>query len=259
MKKQNSEFVHAIVMTSFLTALGVVINFFKVDIPIAGAPVMRVSLSSPFIRLSSLLFGPIYGGISGGLLDIISYIIKPVGGYIPPLTLTAILNGILVGLIWKVLKKFNVKTLKLFYIILFSLVLLIGISNLLAVSFLPDSILAKLINSIGKKSNYATEGFIISGIIGFVLLFVASFVAKKNEDLYETYLKVIISSGIPSIIVTTINTHFLRLFMPVLSDKMFMVVLIPRILEDLIMLPIQAYIIVILMNIYSKVAKKVFI
>lgn len=257
--KYDGQALHAIIMTALITAIAVVVNFFKVDIPIAGAPVMRISFSSPFIRLSSILFGPIYGGISGGLLDILSYILKPVGGYLPPLTLTAILNGILVGIIWSSLKRCNIKTFKSFYITMFSLVGAIGIVNYIFKTFLPNSILGNFILSIGKKSAYATEGFIIAAIIGFILFIAAEIISKKSEYLYETYLKVIISAGIPSLIVTTINTYFLKLFMPALADKAFLIVLIPRLLEDLFMLPIQAYIIVLLMGVYQRVTRKVLI
>lgn len=257
--KTKQNFTYCIVMTALLTSIAVVVNFFKIDVPIAGANVLRISFSGPFIRLSSLLFGPIYGGISGGLLDILSYIVKPVGGYILPLTLTAILNGILVGVLWTFVKKYDNSILKLFYIVAFSFVGIVGIVNFIAKSFMPSSFLGQLIISIGKKSSYASEGFIIVSLIGFILLIVNEIFSKKNEYLYETYLKIMISIGIPSVIVTIINTYLFRIFMPELANKMFMIILIPRILEDLLMLPIQTYTIILLMNIYQTVAKKVLV
>lgn len=255
--KYNNSTVHAVVMTALLTAIAVVISFFRIDFPIAGAPVMRIGFSGPFVRLSAILFGPVYGGISGGMMDILSLIIKPSGAYIPPLTLTSILNGILVGCIWIFLKNCNNKILKPTYILIFSIVGVIGIVNYIAKIFMPTSALGIFILSIGKKSAYSAEGFIIAAVIAFALLIVAEIVAKRNNYLYETYLKIIISTGIPSLIVTIINTYILKMFMPVLADKMFMIILIPRLLEDLIMIPIQAYIIVILMNVYEKITKKV--
>lgn len=258
MKKNtfNRQILYSIVMTSLFTSVAVVVNFFKIDIPIAGAPVMRISFSSPFVRLSSILFGAAYGGISGGLLDILSYILKPVGGYIPLLTLTAILNGILVGLIWSSLKKCNVYILKTFYIFLFSTVGILGTVNFISKWFFPNSFWGKFIISIGKKSGYAGQGFIIAAAIGFLLLILTQILSKKSEYLYETYLKIIISAGMPSIIVTIINTYILKLFMPELADKMFLIILIPRLLEDVFMLPIQSYVIVTLMNVYQKVANR---
>lgn len=261
MKKneKNSYFVHTIVMTALLTALAVVINMFKIDIPIAGAPVMRISFSGPFVRLSSILFGPIYGGISGGLLDILSYLVKPTGGYIFPMLLTAILNSVMVALLWSNIKNYSIKFVKNSYIVLFSIVGLIGTINFIAKTFMPQSFLGTFVNSIGKKAPYAAEGFIIAAIIGFVLLFVIYIMGKKDPNLFETYLKMIISIGIPSLIVTTINTYILRLFMPLLADKIFMIVLIPRLLDDILMMPVQAYIIIVLMKVYQRVNKKVII
>lgn len=255
-KMKYNTTVHTIVMTALLTAIAVVVSFFRIDLPIAGAPVMRVGFSGPFVRLSAILFGPLYGAISGGLMDILSLIIKPSGAYIPPLTLTAILNGILVGFIWLFLKNCNHKILKPIYISIFSIVGIVGLVNYVAKTFIPTSTLGIFILSIGKKSSYAAEGFVIAAVIGFSLLIIAEIVAKKNNYLYETYIKIIISTGIPSLIVTTINTYILRIFMPVLADKMFMILLIPRLLEDLIMMPIQAYIIVLFMNVYEKVARR---
>lgn len=254
--KSKQNVTYCIVMTALLTALAVVVNFFKIDIPIAGVNVLRISFSGPFVRLSSLLFGPVYGGISGGLLDILSYILKPVGGYMFPVTLTAILNGILVGVLWQFIKKCNNNLLKTFYIFIFSLIGIIGIVNFVAKSFVPDSYLAQFIISMGKKSNYASQGFIIVSLIGFVILFINEMISKNNKYLYEIYLKIVVSIGIPSIIVTIINTYVFRMFMPELANKLFMIVLIPRILDDLFMLPLQAYVIIVLMNIYQNVANK---
>ncbi len=247
---------YCIVMTALLTSLAVIVNFFKIDVPIAGINVLRISFSAPFIRLSSLLFGPVYGGISGGLLDILSYVLKPIGGYMFPLTFTAVLNGILAGILWQFVKKYNNNLLKLFYIVTFSLVGIVGIINFIAKSFMPDSFLAQFIMLMGKKSNYVSQGFIIASLIGFAILFMNEMLSKNNKYLYETYLKITISIGIPSVITTIINTYIFKLFMPEFANKLFMIILIPRILDDLLMLPLQSYIIIILMNIYQSVAKK---
>lgn len=255
-KKSSDSIVYIVVMTALLTAIAVVVNLFKVDLPIAGAPVMRISFAGPFVRLAAILFGPIYGGAAGGLLDIISFVIKPSGAYIPPLTVTAILNGVGVGMLWIAMKKIDSEKLKRGYIVFFASIAVLGVVNFVSKTFMPESLLGKFILSIGKKASYSAEGFIIAAVIGFVLLMVTEFVAKKNQYTDQNFLKVIITIGIPSLLTTTINTEILRLFIPALSNKMFLIILIPRLLEDLIMVPIQAYIIILLINVYKQVSKK---
>ncbi len=254
MKQNNSLTTKIVVMTALLTAMAVIINFFKVDIPIAGAPVMRVSFAGPFVKLVAILFGPLYGGISSGLLDFLSYIVKPSGGYILPILFTAILNGILTGILWNAFKKFNTNTFKQVYILFFAVIGLVGIINFISKTFLPQSYLGAFIISIGSKANYAAEGFIIASLIGVLLFLLLRFIFKSN---LEMYLKIAICIGIPNLIVTTINTYILKLFIPVLSDKAFMILWIPRLLEEIFMLPIKTYLVILLMNIYQTVAKKI--
>ncbi|HBM81036.1 MAG TPA: ECF transporter S component, partial [Clostridiaceae bacterium] len=49
------------------------------------------------IHMPAILFGPLYGGIASGILDVLGYMLKPDGAYIPWLTVTAIAGGIITG------------------------------------------------------------------------------------------------------------------------------------------------------------------
>lgn len=46
-----------------------------------------------------MLFGPVTGCLVGGLSDVIAYIVKPVGGFFPGFTISAMLGGIIYGVI----------------------------------------------------------------------------------------------------------------------------------------------------------------
>lgn len=79
------------VATSMLIAISVILRAFGLMVPLGGAAAMRISLDGVFYKLPGILFGPFYGALSGGLTDIIAYMVNPTGGYIPLMTFTNIL------------------------------------------------------------------------------------------------------------------------------------------------------------------------
>jgi ECF transporter S component (folate family) len=46
---------------------------------------------------SSLLFGPVAGGVFGGAMDMLNFFLNPRGSFCPGLTLNAILSGLFIG------------------------------------------------------------------------------------------------------------------------------------------------------------------
>ncbi len=50
-------------------------------------------------EMTALLFGPVVGGIMGGITDILKFIVKPTGAYFFGFTLNAILGGVIYGAI----------------------------------------------------------------------------------------------------------------------------------------------------------------
>lgn len=94
------------VMTAVFTAMAVVMSTVAgIRIPILGADGLKISFGGIFTFFPAIMFGPIYGGISSALCDIIGCIIKPTGPYIPWFTIVAFIGGYLKGLIWQVLVK----------------------------------------------------------------------------------------------------------------------------------------------------------
>jgi len=60
---------------------------------------IRVDFGFIPVSMLSMLFGPVIGGIGAGLADILGMIIAPKGPYFPGFTLTAIIRGIIFGLV----------------------------------------------------------------------------------------------------------------------------------------------------------------
>lgn len=61
-------------------------------------PVVRIGFGFIPIALSAMLFGPMIGGLTATLADILGMIIFPQGAYFPGFTVTAFLGGIFYGL-----------------------------------------------------------------------------------------------------------------------------------------------------------------
>lgn len=80
---------------AMLAAAGIILGFFK--LPISN--ILEIRFSSLPIMIAGWLFGPVVGGIVGGLVDIGGYIIRPTGPFVPAFTLDTILTGVIFGLI----------------------------------------------------------------------------------------------------------------------------------------------------------------
>lgn len=247
--------IKRIVQTGLFIALALVLrNTLSYMVYFGGAPGMRITFSGIFTKMPAILFGPLYGGIAGGILDILGYLMKPEGGYIVWMTFTAILSGVITGLLWKSIKGIGSRTLQKGFLVFFIAVGIIGIINHVSLIHFPSSGLAQALEKIGKSRDFATVGLELTALIGIGLLLVDWFIQKKNTNvvIHENYLKLLIAIGIAGVIETTLNTHILRLFIPALGQRGFIVFWIPRLIKEIFMVTIQAYIVAFLLSIYKK-------
>lgn len=257
-KYTSSEWITIIVQTGLLLAIAQVVRMISSTyIYIAGTPAIRISFSGPFSKMPGILFGPFVGGIAGGIGDVVGFFLKPVGGYIPWFTFTAVLGGVLTPLIWRYLKKVQPKRLQTTCIVIFSAIGLIGIFNLIMISFFKNGSYAAYLIGIGKKNAFTTYGLIIIAGVGLLLLFVDHLIKKtaSGKYIHDTFLKLLIAVGLSGLVVTTINTQILRIFIPVLSKKAFMILWIPRVIEELFISIYIAYMLSFLLYLYRKVLK----
>ncbi|MGH4137360.1 folate family ECF transporter S component [Clostridium sp.] len=244
-----------LVSTSVFIAIAVITRSMGIMIPIGGAGAMRISFDGIFYILPGIIYGPIYGAFAAGITDILAYILKPMGPYIPLFTLTTMLSGFIPGLIWRYAKIVNSKKLVKHYISCFVTLGLIGIINNVVIFVFPKSNLGKLIFSLGKKTQFIGIGLEVIALFGFVILFINTLIKRNNSEnkLYDNYIKMMLAIGLPTLVISSINTYFLVLFVPGLSSIGFMVLWIPRIAESCLMVLIQSYIISLLLNVYELV------
>lgn len=89
-----------------------------------------------------------------------------------------------------------------------------------------------------------TEFVMLIGIIFITLEYTVSrFSIKKKSGEDRGYLKIATSITLSGLFVTTVNTWILRSFLPAWEGRMFMILWIPRVAEELIVCMVQAYII----------------
>jgi len=93
------------VLTGMLLAFALALKYFSITLPLFGSNGMRFSLGGIFTAFPAILFGPVYGGITSALSDLLGFFMKPSGDYNFLFTLTAFIGGFLKGLIWLGIKK----------------------------------------------------------------------------------------------------------------------------------------------------------
>jgi len=82
-----------LVMASMLLAIAVVLGFYRLQL----TEYLRIGFDFIAKELTGMFFGPAVGCIVAGLCDILAYIVKPVGGYFPGFTISAMLAGVIYG------------------------------------------------------------------------------------------------------------------------------------------------------------------
>ena len=93
-KKPKALFaIKDITILSVLLALYVVCGVFSIRI----GDIFKLGLSFVAIACAGAIYGPVAGGIVGGLGDVLQYLVNPTGAYFPGFTLTAFLSGVVFG------------------------------------------------------------------------------------------------------------------------------------------------------------------
>lgn len=85
--------VRTVTVCAMLGAIAIVLGSLSIDL----GPSVRIGFSGIPNELVHYLFGPVVGSLFAGALDILKYMIKPVGGFFPGFTLVAMLAGVIYG------------------------------------------------------------------------------------------------------------------------------------------------------------------
>ena len=176
---QKNTSLKKIIQTALLIAITLILRNFSYMFYFGGGTGMRVGISMFFSKLPALLFGPLYGGIADGLTDILAYIIKPEGGYMPLLTITAILGGIMVGFLWKYAKNINDKLFRNIFTTVFAIILVFGTTNWVLSSLMPHLAYSEWILGFEKKLTFFTIWPTISGALALILIALDTLLHKK--------------------------------------------------------------------------------
>lgn len=85
--------VRTLTVCAMLAAIGVVLGSLTIYI----TDTVRIGFAGIPVMLAGYLFGPVTGGVFAGALDILKYLVKPMGPFMPALTLIVMLKGLLYG------------------------------------------------------------------------------------------------------------------------------------------------------------------
>lgn len=232
MKKKLSVF--AITFSGLMIAVSIVIKLMTQYIPIGGLMIFRLDFYGPFEKIPGLLFGPLMGGTTGALVDFLGYLFadKSAAAFIPPLTITAFLNCFMVAFFWRAFQEVKLKTMSKIYVLTSLFVFVFGAINSLLVLWKPDNRYYNLLSGVKENMALFTYGPMLIGIIGIGIYWIIQMINNhfKNPFFQEKYFKVFVAFIIPGLIITTINTEILRLFIPALADKNIYIFLVPRLI-----------------------------
>jgi ECF transporter S component (folate family) len=95
--------------TALMSALSVVLSrFASIRVPIGGVEGIRIGFGALPNILVGIVYGPLYGGLSGATADMIGFMLSPMGGgFMPHFTLTAALSGAIPGVVFRL---FSIKS-----------------------------------------------------------------------------------------------------------------------------------------------------
>ncbi len=227
----------ALVTISLLTSISIILaRVMGIMVPVAGFPALKINFSTIPIMLSGILFGPVAGFMTGGVADVIGYLINPQGGpFFPGFTLTTALTGMIPGLIYKIITKYDkIKKINFNYINgLFILLISFG----LGYAFYAKGVLTfnNGLSFNGQSIHIAISGLIILSIGAYIILpFYITKAIYKKDYIYsfdKLYFTVSITQIITSLI---LNTYFLS----ILFGKGVLVFLPTRIVTNYIMIPV---------------------
>lgn len=150
--------IYRICLTAMFLAFAIVAKMLlPINITIFGAGGMKVSMAGVFTAFPAFLFGPLYGGAASALSDLLGYIIRPDGAYIPWLTLTAFAGGCIKGLLWRLLTGRKSAGLRAGVAALLVLLGVLGVST--HISLFSDGIISDVIT---KQTTVPTKGIVTS-------------------------------------------------------------------------------------------------
>lgn len=91
-RRSAGDNLRAFILTGLFASLGIVFQRFSISLPL-----MRIGIGPIPTIVSGMLLGPVFGGITGLLKDVVGFLVAPPasGSFFPPITIIQMLYGIL--------------------------------------------------------------------------------------------------------------------------------------------------------------------
>ncbi len=277
--------VRRVTVSALLLSLALVLKTtFSIYIPLFGQNGMSVGISGIFSMLPAFLFGPVYGAVVAGLSDLLGYILKPMGAYLPLMTLVVAFGGFLRGALWAALRSRGSRAMRIGVAVFSAVLLTAGILNLVflkadgvTAAFYDQAqasgistenlhLVSKMLitrtastkdpaGNLATYITFVTSGVIGSAVLGLLLLAADWFLSRKlakaaGAGQLPQLLLVMIVSGL---IVTTLNTIILRETIYASWKVLpFAVIWIPRAIEEILGNTVKAYFVAMLLGIAGR-------
>jgi len=261
MRDKTRLLTQKLTVSAMLIAVAIVVNTYRIPVSIGGATAMTVSFGGPFLKFVGLLFGPLFGGAAGAVVDIIVHFTNPLGAWIWALTLVEFIRGVSIPLLYRSVRKINFSLFSTLYVVLFAAITIWGIVNCIAVFAAPGSAYGQfLLVDIGRPKIEGTisgRAYLISvalcvfGLIGLASHFAAQLLfGKKDRAFFERYLRLLPAIAVPGLVLTIVNTFILRLH-GYFTGPPIALVMIPRVIEELVMVLYNTYLLAFFLKVYE--------
>lgn len=235
-----------VVNCGLLIAISIVLKIlFEMYIPLGGFPSLRINLTSLPIMLSGILLGPTAGFIVGFISDLLCFIIKPNGPFFIGFTIAEGLTGMIPGLLWLFLKKYPLRHLEYF-----NLLLVIISSAILGITGVFHFQNGSIWYGDAPLHPAVLVIFIVL-VIAFVLYPVIAVRHNSNQEYYRSdhlLFTVSLTQLITSIILNT-------LFLAILYGQAISVLLPARIITNIFLIPFYTIALAGLLKILPKFVK----
>lgn len=199
-KKNNAIFI--LVFSALCVALSITIRSLSFFVPI-GIPILKIGFNGPPLRLISVLFGPLYGGAVSGVTDILGFFLTDKSGkpLFYELTVTAVLNGLSVGLLWNYFKRISATKLKVSYFLAMAALMFYGLISFFMTYGKENSL----------KEVQGSLVIIIGALFGFLIYALNTWIVIRNErkQFGDYFFQMFLSITIPGIFFNWVNTYIL--------------------------------------------------
>lgn len=176
-------------ITAMMLAFALALKYFSIELPLMGSNGLRFGFAGIFTAFPAILFGPLYGGITSALTDLLGFFMKPTGDYNFLFTLMGFVGGFLKGLLWLLFKKAGKglsKTAKIIFTGIMCFFLIFGLS--VTISLNRDGIINGAIaheTEIPEKDDMTAK--IDSGEVSAPTRFVGLLTSSKGAKSYKKY------------------------------------------------------------------------